>query len=245
MQTNLRLFGAVHIAILLSMPVLAALLCLVRKQWPDSNRAIRFVLAVILATDGVVWYGYRHFVVGLSWSHVLPLELCDISFWIIVWVLLDYNQRGFDLAYYLGAGGAAMAMLTPSLVEPLATYPSIEFLAGHGMMVVAVLYLLWSGQARPSAGSWKFAFIMLNVFAAIVGLINYITQSNYMFLCQKPPTASLFDLLGPWPWYILWTEAVAVVLFAVMQLPYSSEPFRPASIEIEQTPSPATPSQTE
>ncbi len=231
-QTDLRLFSLTHITILLAMPALAAGLVALQKRWPKSDHAIRLLLAVILAADGIVWYGYRYFVLGVTLSHVLPLELCDISFWIIVWVLLSYNQRGFDLAYYLGAGGAAMAMLTPSLTGPVATYPSVEFLAGHGMMVVAVLYLLCTGQARPSQGSWKFALIMLNVFAAIVGLVNFVSGSNYMFLCRKPPTASLFDLLGPWPWYVVFTEVVALVLFYVMQLPFSPA-VRPSEIESE------------
>jgi len=41
-------------------------------------------------------------------------------------------------------------------------------------------------------------------------------------LRQKPMSSSLFDILGPWPWYILGADLVALVLFRLMQLPFSS-----------------------
>jgi len=219
-QTDFQLFSPTHLAILASMPLLAAALAGAARNSPNSDRVIRYALAVFLAADGLIWYGYRYFVLNVPLRHVLPFELCDISFWIIVWILLRFRQRGFDLAYYLGAGGAAMAMITPSLTQPLLTYPSIEFLAGHGMMVVAVLYLLWTKQARPRPGSWKYALVMLNIFAALVGLIDLLLGSNYMYLRHKPPTQSLFDLLGGWPWYIFFTEFVSLAIFFVMSLPY-------------------------
>jgi uncharacterized membrane protein YwaF len=41
-----------------------------------------------------------------------------------------------------------------------------------------------------------------------------------MYLRAKPPTASLFDLMGPWPWYLAVATAVGVVLFLVLDAPF-------------------------
>jgi len=39
---------------------------------------------------------------------------------------------------------------------------------------------------------------------------------------HKPPTASLLDLLPPWPWYILWMEAIGlVVMCLILYLPFA------------------------
>jgi hypothetical integral membrane protein (TIGR02206 family) len=50
--------------------------------------------------------------------------------------------------------------------------------------------------------------------------VNLLTGSNYGFLRSNPALASLLDLLGPWPWYILWLEVLAVLLFTLLYLPF-------------------------
>jgi hypothetical integral membrane protein (TIGR02206 family) len=56
---------------------------------------------------------------------------------------------------------------------------------------------------------------------ALVGVVNWLLGSNYLFIAHKPDTPSLIDVLGPWPWYILSLEALALVLCLGLYLPYA------------------------
>ncbi len=38
---------------------------------------------------------------------------------------------------------------------------------------------------------------------------------------HKPGTASLFDLMSPWPWYLLQAEVLGFVLFSLLYLPFA------------------------
>lgn len=41
------------------------------------------------------------------------------------------------------------------------------------------------------------------------------------FFAQKPPTASLLDLLPEWPWYIAWMEMVGILTCLNLYLPFA------------------------
>jgi hypothetical integral membrane protein (TIGR02206 family) len=118
--------------------------------------------------------------------------------------------------------GATQSLFTPNLVNPT-PFLSIQFFVDHGTIVCATLYLIWSGQARPRPGSVLRSLIAANIYAVLVGAFDFIFKTDYMFLRCKPPTPSLLDYLGPWPWYILAGEFVALGLFLLLYLPFRQQ----------------------
>ena len=224
MPRDFHLFSPLHIAVLIAIPLLAGALAFVTLQIPKSARAIRVAFGVTLIVDGFAWHLYRYFVQGVGFPEILPLELCDAAFWLTAIALLTLDEHTLDLACYWGIAGSGMALLTPYLRAPLRTYQSLQYFAGHSLLILGVLYLIWSGQARPRARSWWFAFWALNVYGALVGAVDYFTGTNFMYLRQKPASTSIFDVLGPWPWYILGADLVALVIFRLMSAVFDRRP---------------------
>ena len=224
MHPYIRLFGPAHLLILLAVPALAGLLAFVQRRFLGSAKHLRLVLAALLLLDTIGFY-WRLLSQGLfSFPDSLPLELCDLSLVLAFLSLLTLNALVFDLAYYLALGGASMALITPDLWEPFPSIGTVQFFVAHGLTVAGVLFLVWSGLARPRPGSVWRAMLGLNIFAVIVGIFNWIFKTNYMYLRAKPDAASLLDFLGPWPWYIASAEVIAILIFALLYLP-----FRPRS----------------
>ena len=78
-------------------------------------------------------------------------------------------------------------------------------------------------QFRPTiSGIWVALFYM-NVFLLIVFSVNLLLGSNYFWIMEKPPTSSLLDYLGPWPWYIFFAEFIALFHFAIAYTPVLME----------------------
>jgi hypothetical integral membrane protein (TIGR02206 family) len=62
------------------------------------------------------------------------------------------------------------------------------------------------------------------LWAAVTFTFNRIAGTNYGFLNRKPATATLLDVLGPWPHYILTAGVIIVIVWAFMTWPWERKP---------------------
>lgn len=239
MPPGLRMFGLAHLAIICTVPGLAALLAIAHRRSLPGHQAIRFVLAIVLGAASISLYAHFAATGAQMFPDHVPLELCDASLWLTIAALLTLKPAIFDIAYYWAVAGATQSLFTPNLVNPT-HFLSIQFFVDHGALVCTVLYLVWSGQARPRPGSVARSLLVANVYAALIATFDFIFKTNYMFLRSKPPTPSLLDFLGPWPWYIFVCEFVALGLFLLLYLPFRHPaPVQSTSLPDSQTPASA------
>lgn len=222
--TGFRLFGPIHLTILAAVPIAAALLARTVRRRPALGKPLRMALAWFLVANELIWYGYRYSTEGFRFPEGLPLQLCDVAVWLTAAALFTGRSRVFEPAYFIGVAGAGMALLTPDLWAPLASYPSIYFFLAHGVIVMGLLYLVWAGVARLEPGCVWRGLLLVNAFAAIAGLFNAVFKTNYMYLCRKPASASMLDWFGPWPWYLFPGEVLALALFWLLWLPFRQRP---------------------
>jgi hypothetical integral membrane protein (TIGR02206 family) len=150
----------------------------------------------------------------------LPLHLTDAVTIISAVALWRPRPLSFELAYFWGLTASLQAVLTPDLGRG---FPSLFFwtyFITHSGAVVAALFLAWGRGLTPRPGAVARVFAVTAAFAAVAGLVDLLTGGNYMFLREKPDTASLLDLMGPWPWYIAAAGLLAVALFAALNAPF-------------------------
>jgi hypothetical integral membrane protein (TIGR02206 family) len=157
-----------------------------------------------------------------TWSleRSLPLQLTDAVTIISALALWSPRPVLFELAYFWGLTASLQAVLTPDLDD---TFPSLFFFTyftTHGGAVVAALFLAAGRGLVPRRGAVGRVFLATAAFAAVAGLADLLTGGNYMFLREKPEAASLLDLMGPWPWYILTGALLAIAMFLVLDLPF-------------------------
>lgn len=220
MKNNFQLFGPVHLSILGLVLATGVLAAWPARRHPAAATGIRWILGCFLGLNELVWYAYKLRTEGWRFPEGLPLNLCDLTVWLTAAALLTKKPLPFEIAYYAGIGGSTMALLTPDLWERFPSYPTVYFFVAHGTVVAAILFLLWSGLARPRQGSvWK-VMAAVNGYAALIGVFNALYGTNYMYLCRKPGNASLLDFFGPWPLYLLPAEAVGLAIFYLLYLPF-------------------------
>ncbi len=141
----------------------------------------------------------------------LPLELCDIAEYAAIFALWTRSERATAFTYYVALTLSIQAILTPSLGQ---TFPSpryFGFWTLHFLVVWSAAYLTWGLGFRPTWRLYRLTCMLTVLWGVAAFLLNLALGTNYGYLNRKPSSASLFDLLGPWPWYVLAAATIVVL----------------------------------
>ncbi len=217
-----ELFGAGHLT---ALGIVAAIVGFLIWGWrqpaeADKRRARHVLIAAFL----VVEVAYLSWLVGNdAWSvqYHLPLHACSFGVWGSVYILATRDYRAYEIIFFIGIAGATQGLLTPSAGQfGLPHFRAVQTLSSHSLIVISMVYMTAIEGFRPTWRSvWKSMFA-INAFAALATGVNLLIGSNYMYTLRKPATASLFDVMGPWPWYIVYAEFLALALFSLLYLPF-------------------------
>lgn len=219
-----KTFSLSHIVALSLILLCCILITAFREKLRNSanGEAFRYILGAALLLQGILAQVWMVFSGHWSLTASLPLHLCGVSAFLSVYMLFYKSYTIYEIAYFWGLGGAVQALLTPDL-GPF-SYPHLffyQFFISHGLIVLASVYMTAVLGYSPTHRSvWK-TFSLTNAYALFIGLFNQVTGSNYLYLCHKPGGPSLLDLLGPWPWYILWLELVLIIMCYIYYLPFA------------------------
>lgn len=216
-------FSVQHIAALLIILTVCLFPVIFRRIFDGERirRAFRYGLAILIAfqlSALYIWYAVSG---EGSVSISLPIQLCDVSQLLAIVMLVRERQRIMEILYYWGAGGAIQALLTPDMGNyDFPHFVFWQFFLSHCLILLTCCYMIAVEHFRPSRGSVIRTFVFTNLYAGCILPINRLTGGNYLFLSEKPAGGSLLDFLGPWPWYLLSLEGVALLVFTLLYLPF-------------------------
>jgi len=178
------------------------------------------LIALVLACDAVSYVVAE--IVARTWSPKtdLPLALCDVAVLVAAAACWWRNPILVELTYFWGLAGTLQAVITPDLNAGFPHLDFFQYLVGHLGIVLAALYLVIGLRIAPRPGSVITTFVITLAYTAFVGLVDALSGANYMFLRRPPGNWTLLKLLGPWPCYIASAAGVALVLLAVLDLPF-------------------------
>lgn len=222
------LFNAPHLAALGVIFLIALSFVFARKLWNENTRRnFRYFLAGWLVVWELSWHVWNLAYGTWTIQTMLPLHLCSVFVWLSVYMLIKKNYPIFEIAYFLGIGGALQALLTPDAAQyGFPHFRAFQTFASHGGIVLAGLYMTIVEGYRPTLKSFKRVIIWTNIYMVFVFILNLAIGSNYLFIGHKPEFPTLIDMLAPWPWYILQLEVIAFVILGVMYIPFLIKDWR-------------------
>jgi hypothetical integral membrane protein (TIGR02206 family) len=217
------LLAAEHLgAVAVIVVAAAALVTLARlRPGPWTTTAARSLAAVLVGAE-VGWWIYlvATHANRAEVAYALPFQLCDAAIFVSALALWFRQQLLVEVTYFWGLAGTIQAIITPDLPQHFPTFPFIQYYVAHGGVVAAALFLVIGlGQwPRPRAIFWVAALTV--AYAVFVGLLDAATGADYMYLRAKPASATVLDVMGPWPWYIGSAGLVGIALFVLLDAPF-------------------------
>lgn len=199
--------------------LLAAVIFAGRKLTNHQNLLLGRALSVFMSVSVSVWAGlhliYDRFDIAVD----LPLSLCNLFAFIAPLLFWNPDHRRFEVIYFMVMCGTFQAILTPDLYVGFPGYGFFKYWIVHMGLVLVVTHYLLVFKLYPRPKAMITTFIWLNIYLLSVVPVNLWLDANYFYMMEKPINPSILDYFGPWPFYIMVSEVLAFVFFAVAYVP--------------------------
>jgi hypothetical integral membrane protein (TIGR02206 family) len=224
-QREFAAYGPSHLVVLAVFAIgVAVLVWLGRRQTESQARLFSRGFALLIVAAFLVALVYKLIRPDIQTS--IPLQLCDLAELAAAYALWSQRHWAFVLAYYWGLVLSSQALITPDIGTPAEGAPDfphhlfVTFFTLHVLVVWAAIYLTWGRRNRPRWRDYRFAIVATLTWAVLTFIFNVIAGTNYGYLNRKPPTASILDVLGPWPLYLLAEVTIVLIVWALMTWPW-------------------------
>lgn len=217
-----------HILILLLTVILpVAMVWLARKYRAKRiPQSVAVAFGVTLLVNYIAYVVYRISTGYWQVRYDLPMELCNWATFATAFALITRNRFLAELAFFWVMAGSINGVISPDLSVSFPHIYFFIFFIAHSGLVCGALYLVFGLQLYPRPGSVLRVFLFSQIYLASAFAINYLLGGNYGYTMAKPTSASLFDHLGPWPWYLLSLEGLALGFYTILYLPFWLYRFR-------------------
>ena len=198
-----------------------------RVRGTPAERTLSVVLAVALVVFGAA--STVSALVPWDLDDSLPLQICDLAWVVVACALLTGHPTATALTYYWGLTLGVQALIQPTLTSP---FPHVEFFAfwgKHLLIVWGAVYLTLALRHGPDWRAYRVAVGWTAVWLVVVLCLNGLLGTDYGYVNGKPSEATVLDLLGPWPLYVVAEMAIVALGWALITLPWTGLPRRSAT----------------
>ena len=202
---------------LFSLVFISTPLILARFLNKSQKRMISYIMGGLLIIDFFTEnIGY---IAAGTWDiqYNLPIQLCGISSLICcVLPFVKKKDKLFQFVYYTGVIGGIMAILTPQMNYfdgSLRYY--LNYYVSHSLIIVLPIFMFLHLDLKLPRFSWFKIWIHLNILMAIIMPINFLLDSNYMYVNAAPEVSNPL-VIGEWPYYLLiWEPLVMIIAYLI------------------------------
>lgn len=143
----------------------------------------------------------------------LPLEICGFSYAILTpWALWSRNMTLQQLLLFWGMMGGTLGLFFP-VVTSQVNFEYVRYYLAHANLYVAATYVLFIHNVPVHRFTFIKILIYLHIYFIIILIFDLTLKANYFYLLHKPAQSTPLNEFGPWPYYYIPCEFIALAVF--------------------------------
>lgn len=150
----------------------------------------------------------------------LPLYLCSFIALLIPIFTYYRNYWMYEILLFWIIAGTLQGVITPDIAEGFPAFDYFRYWVVHLGLLIIVFYATFVFGMRPTFKSVFKSILALQLYVAMMVIVNALLNANYFYLNEKPQSATLLDYFGEWPYYIIVTQIILIPYFLLIYLPF-------------------------
>lgn len=178
-----KMFGPVHITWLILLVLFAFIsIKYYQKATPEKRVKIRKGFAIALLINEL--FKHTCLIIGGNWNfEYLPLHLCSINIFLILWHAYKPNKIVEHFICLLCIPGALMAIISPSWTPlPLLNFMHLHSFTIHILLVTYPLLLMCGKETKPEMKYVGLSMVFMLALCIPIYFINVVLKTNFFFL---------------------------------------------------------------
>jgi len=157
---------------------------------------------------------------GNFMAKYLPLHLCSINIFIILFFVYKPIKFLGDFLYLVCIPGAAAALLFPSWgALPFGNFMHLHSFTVHILLMLFPIMLTVAGDIQPNIKSLPQCLALLVAMAIPLYGFNLLADTNFMFLMYAEPGSPLLWFQEHWGNHLLGYPVLITAVIIVMYIP--------------------------
>lgn len=192
-----------------------------KEFYKKNDLVVRRYIAIAMFLQQILLYLWYLTSGSFSLKESLPLYTCRIAIIISIFMLINPKQWMVDMVYFWGFVGAFIALLSPDTSTfAFPHFMFLQYFLGHGLLIFVSIYMKKIKEYTIDIKSFIRVLKVTLFYTVSIMIINNFLGSNYAYLNGKPSTATVLDILPPYPYYIPIMITITLVLFFVSLIPF-------------------------
>ena len=213
-------YDALHL-IWLAVFLAVTVICVIwfRKLNDEGKEKWKKAVAFLLILDEI--YKVVMLVIGGRYlASYLPLHLCSINIFLIVFHAWKPSDLVGGYLYTVGIPGALAALLFPTWTSlPLANFMHLHSFTVHILLALYPITLAAAGELKPQVKKIPQYLLLLIGMAIPIYFINLLLGTNFMFLMSADKGNPLYLFEQMWGNHLLGFPVLIAAVLIVMYVP--------------------------